>query len=134
MNKCENCYHAEVCGNYPNTGLPEKSRQRLLNKGCEHYKDKSLIAEIACRVGEVVYINGEAVEISFIRIEKEVYYCIQFNCENYDCSACPFFEEVVSWEGEHDCKTDGYLEFTTNDIGKTVFLSLEDGKRVGEIQ
>ena len=55
MNKCENCYHAEVCGNYPNTGLPEKSRQRLLEKGCEHYKDKSLIAELPCRVGDVLF-------------------------------------------------------------------------------
>ena len=58
--KCENCYHAEACGNYPNTGLPEKSRQRLLEKGCEHYKDKSLIVELPCRVGDTVYVCYES--------------------------------------------------------------------------
>lgn len=79
MAKCEKCYHAEVCGNYPNTGIPEKSRQRLLEKGCEHYKDKSLIVELPCRVGDVVYVlytcdspyEIEQVIINGINIRKE---------------------------------------------------------------
>lgn len=33
MAKCENCYHAEICKNYPNTGLPQKMRNELLDKG-----------------------------------------------------------------------------------------------------
>ena len=42
---------------------------------------------------------------------------------------CPFYEDVVSWEGEHDCATNGYLEFTADDIGKTVFLTREDAEK-----
>lgn len=57
MTKCDNCYNAEICKNYPNTGLPPKIRNELLDKGCEHFKDKSLIVELPCRVGDTVYIH-----------------------------------------------------------------------------
>ena len=79
------------------------------------------------KVGDIVYIKGEALKISFIHIEKEIYYCIQFDCE--ECFVCPFYEDEVSWEGEHDCRTNGYLEFTANDIGKTVFLTREEAEK-----
>ena len=79
------------------------------------------------KVGDIVYIKGEALKISFIHIEKEIYYCIQFDCE--ECCVCPFYEDEVSWEGEHDCRTNGYLEFTANDIGKTVFLTREEAEK-----
>ena len=75
MAKCENCYHAEICKNYPNTGLPPKMRQELVNKGCEHYKDKSLIIELPCRVGDTVYIlidESEKFGGSYINEEKVV--------------------------------------------------------------
>ena len=63
MAKCENCYHAEICKNYPNTGLPPKMRQELVNKGCEHYKDKSLIIELPCRVGDDLYWISDENEV-----------------------------------------------------------------------
>ena len=31
-------------------------RQELVNKGCEHYKDKSLIIELPCKASDKVYI------------------------------------------------------------------------------
>jgi hypothetical protein len=121
--KCENCYHRKVCidsGNYWNA------------QNCRQYKNESLIIELPCRVGDKVYINGEAVKISFIHIDEDVSYCIQLDCGERDCSVCPFYEDEVSWEGEHDCRTYGYLEFTANDIGKTVFLSREEAERALE--
>ena len=79
MAKCENCYHAGACGNYPNTGLPPKMRQELLDKGCKNFKDKSLIVELPCRVGDTVYVlytcdlphEIEQVIIESINIRKE---------------------------------------------------------------
>ena len=81
-------------------------------------------------VGDTVFIKGEALNISFMRIEEEIYYGIQFDCE--ECCVCPFYEDEVSWEGEHDCGTNGYLEFTANDIGKTVFLTREEAEKALE--
>ena len=85
------------------------------------------VTVLPVKVGDIVYIKGEALKISFIHIEKEIYYCIQFDCE--ECCVCPFYEDEVSWEGEHDCRTNGYLEFTANDIGKTVFLTREEAEK-----
>ena len=59
MAKCENCYHAGVCKNYPCTGLPPKMRQELLDKGCEHYKDKSLIVELPVPVESYVFVSPD---------------------------------------------------------------------------
>ena len=55
MTKCENCYHAEICKKYPNTGLPPKMRDERLGEGCEHFKDKSLIVELPCKANDTLY-------------------------------------------------------------------------------
>ncbi len=81
-----------------------------------------------CKVGDVVYIKNRPLIISFLHIENEVYYVVQFDCD--DCGDCPFYEDDVSFEGEHDCKTMGYIQFTEKDIGKTVFLTKEEAEQV----
>lgn len=80
-----------------------------------------------CKVGDVVYIKNRPLIISFLHIENEVHYVIQFDCD--DCGDCPFYEDDVSFEGEHDCKTMGYIQFTEKDIGKTVFLTKEEAEQ-----
>ena len=84
---------------------------------------------LPCKVGDTVYIKGNPVKISFLHIENEITYCVQFDCEKLDCFSCPFYEDEVSWEGEHDCGTYGYIEFTESDIGKTVFLTREEAEK-----
>ena len=85
------------------------------------------------KVGDVVYMHGEAVEISFMHIDKQgTIYCIQFDCSERDCDVCPFYEDGVLPEGGHDCITYGYIEFTSNDIGNTVFLSREEAEKALE--
>ena len=79
-----------------------------------------------CKVGDKVYIKNRPLIISFLHIENEVYYVVQFDCD--DCGDCPFYEDEVSFEGEHDCKTNGYIQFTEKDIGKTVFLTKEEAE------
>ena len=116
-------------------GELEASKQGVFN--CSWNKRKAeIIADFliengvtvpTVKVGDIVYIKGEALKISFIHIEKEIYYCIQFDCE--ECCVCPFYEDEVSWEGEHDCRTNGYIEFTASDIGKTVFLTREEAEK-----
>lgn len=79
-----------------------------------------------CKVGDTVYIKNRPLIISFLYIDNEVYYVIQFDCD--DCGDCPFYEDDVSIEGEHDCKTMGYIQFTEKDLGKTVFLTEEEAE------
>ena len=80
-----------------------------------------------CKVGDTVYIKNRPLIISFLHIENEIYYVAHFDCD--DCGDCPFYEDDVSFEGEHDCKTMGYIQFTEKDIGKTVFLTKEQAEQ-----
>ena len=52
MAKCENCYHAGVC--------LHRINYEDYDCECANYKDKSLIVELPCRVGDVVYVCYES--------------------------------------------------------------------------
>ena len=94
----------------------------------EDAEENGLLVRLPCKVGDTVYIKDKPVEVSFIHIEnKDVTYCAEFDC--VDCYVCPFYEDIVSWEGEHDCATNGYLEFMADDIGKSVFLTREEAEQ-----
>lgn len=120
MAKCEKCYHAEACGNYPNTGLPEKLRQRQLDKGCENFKDKSLIVELPCRVGDTVYTFsfGKVIEAEVVKIEFTT------EAENYG----KFIRQRITIIGKDIYQM--IIDFCN--IGKTVFLSREEAERALE--
>lgn len=120
MRNCENCYHFHMCD------LQYRLEE---HQDCKHYKDKSLIVELPCKAGDTVYIKGEAVTIAFIHIDETITCCVEFDCGERDCSTCHFYEDDVSWEGEHDCKAIGYYEFTADDIGVTVFLTKEEAEK-----
>ena len=45
---CKDCIHYEMCENSP-----------VMEDGCPYFKDKSLIVELPCKVGDEVVINGE---------------------------------------------------------------------------
>ena len=100
-------------------------RERL--KYYENMEEQGLLHMLPCKVGDTVYINGVALKISFIHIENEISFVVQFDCDS--CDDCPFYVDDVSFEGEHDCKTNGYIEFTEKDIGKTVFLEKKECKQ-----
>lgn len=115
MTKCENCYHAEICKNYPNTGLPPKMRNELLDKGCEHFKDKSLIVELPCRVGDVLFTTEYDCDRNISYIEKVK--CSSIEIDDVEISIC--------------CETidDEYEHYVPEDFGESVFLSREEAER-----
>lgn len=106
---------------------------RLIDKAKEYEKAEAegRLIMLPCKVGDTVYIHGEPVKISFIHIENEITFCVYADCCNRDdCGmGCPFYEDDISWEGEHECKSNGYLEFKVDDIGKTVFLTREEAEQ-----
>lgn len=129
MPKCENCYHAEICKNYPNTGLPPKMRQELVNKGCEHYKDKSLIIELPCRVGDTVYCVGTE-----CLADRNGVKCEKWKAENpgSDCDECLLDRKYVVFQIQVSPHLIGNIVFNQNEnfvFGKTVFLSREEAER-----
>ena len=105
MAKCENCYHYEACLYF----LAKENKILNNSEGfiCEHYKDKSLIVELPCRIGDTVYIlieESEKFGDSYVKEEKIV---------------------EISTAGRiwtEDCYYD------SDDIGKMLFISCEEAE------
>lgn len=101
MNKCNKCYHNKVCLDSANYKKAEK---------CSQFKDKSLIVELPCKAGDVVYEiwKNDVVELYITSIELFGDCCdIKYHCEEWD-----------------DCDW-----FRKNDIGKTIFLTREEAEQ-----
>lgn len=120
--RCKN--KGECNGNAPSTKFFDEKQDAI--EAWNRRAEQGYLLRLACNVGDTVYIKGIALDVSFIHVEEEVTYCVQFECD--DCGDCPFYEEEVSWEGEYSCRTNGYIEFKEADIGKTVFLTFEEMK------
>lgn len=105
----------------------EQYYKSTISKIADHLLANGVVVP-PCKVGDKVYIKNKPLVISFIHIESEIIkYVIQFDC--CDCGDCPFYENI---EGEYFCITNGYIEFTANDIGKTVFLTKEEAEKALE--
>lgn len=112
MAKCENCIHEEVC-------CP-----CVEHEVCEQFKDKTLVVELPCKVGDkVYYLNtnphirlylNEIYEATVVRVvitEKFVSVVIQIHDE-IGCTEIP----------------------DIRDFGKTVFFNREEAERELEKQ
>ena len=51
---CKDCYHYDVCKFY-NKNLPEEYDP--IEWQCDNFKDKSLIVELPCKVGEELFLT-----------------------------------------------------------------------------
>lgn len=69
MPKCENCYHYEACRDFTNFNFTVEN--------CNTFKDKSLIVELPCKIGDTVYIHYvlpneiKQMKIDGIKVHKE---------------------------------------------------------------
>lgn len=101
------------------------SNETTVKIAADHLLKNNIIIPIV-NIGDIVFIKNEPVEIESICIDQKIHYEAKINCEKYDCCDCPFYDDYVSQDGEHDCKTYGSIEFTSEDIDKTVFLTKQE--------
>ena len=106
MPKCENCYHYEACNYF----LKKENGYLASREGfvCGHFKDKSLIMELPCKVGDMLYIiidESKKFGGNYIKEEKAV---------------------EISTEGRiwtDDCYYD------SDDVGKMIFFTREEAEK-----
>lgn len=113
MNSCENCYHFHVCD------LQYRLEE---HQECKHYKDKSLIIELPCKVGDTVYAFCEywgVILPYFVETLNIGYYNQNENCYFYEAN-CTNTEQTDLLDS---------IDFDLDDIGKTVFLSREEAEK-----
>lgn len=99
----EDCYHYDVCSKK--------------DKMCKNFKDKSLIIELPCRVGEEIYVlNKENIPQRMILDKPDIKcYCPK---EDYLCKA--------SCDDMKHCYCAYHFNYDGSDIGEKVFRTKEE--------
>lgn len=99
---CKDCYHYEMC-------LPRVAVGG--DKICQYFKDKSLIVELPCDVGDKIYCDGKYF----------ANHCagkvMEFIVGDVKTNVCTYFR------GEID------MIFRFSDFGKKVFLTREEAEK-----
>lgn len=101
MPNCKNCYHYHMCD------LQYRLEE---NRECKHFKDESLIVELPCKVGDVVYriVRSNHTKIKRIQETKVCRIAVDFDGIYIFCQHCAAAKAV---------------------LGKTVFLSREEAEK-----
>ena len=107
MSKCENCVHCAVCG-----------LVQYYSNGCHHFKDKSLVVELPCKVGDKVYILGCKTDKDKLEIFEDV--VVEVIIRHFD-------KYQIRRIRVKDFGNSGYINFCY--LGKTVFLTKEDAEK-----
>ena len=100
MPKCENCYHQEACEYFFDF--------KFTVENCNTYKDKSLVVELPCKVGDTLYVIIDESGGAYIKQEKAV---------------------EISTEGRiwtDDCYYD------SDDVGRMIFFTREEVEKALE--
>lgn len=125
---CKDCIHCEIC--------PNKRKHHIVKNGflfyfecedieniCSTFKDKSKYIERPCEVGDAVYHYCKSVnqivpyKVEDIHIDKEQ---TRYFATAFDVYYNEYLDEI---------------EFTENDIGKTIFLTkFETEKKLKELK
>lgn len=108
MAKCENCYHYEACLYF----LSKENKVLNNTEGfiCNHYKNKSLIVELPCKPGDVLYAHG---------------------CPCEPIEAWTILFPSIAYE-ENGYIHHAPLSSILHSLGKTVFLNREEAERALE--
>lgn len=79
MKTCKDCIHFDVCNKQKITN------HRISQSVCKHFKDKSIVLDLPCKVGQTCYkvLDKEILEVKVVSIHYEPLpafsYTIRFN-------------------------------------------------------
>ncbi len=111
---CKNCYHYEACNYF----LKKENKHLGSCEGfvCGHFKDKSLIVELPCKGGDILFVvdyePGEEC------IEK-----VKCRSIEIDDSGMSIYCETI----EGSCDT-----YVPGDFGESIFLTRKEAKKALE--
>ena len=110
MSTCNDCLHAEICP-WDCDGVV-----------CEHFKDKSKLIELPCKVGDTVYSFCDTFGVIlpyFVETLNISYYEKNLNYYTYEAN-CTNAEENELLDS---------IDFDIEDIGESVFLTKEEAEK-----
>lgn len=106
---CKDCIHYDVCRDFQGSWIViEHINKNEAEQKCEHFKDKSLIIELPCKIGDIVWAKGVFTE----------------NIYSYKVDNVGLCHAVY-----HNPKgLNNEIDFKEDNIGKTVFLTKEEAE------
>lgn len=129
---CKDCYHYDVCHIRINSidFLPvikgKVSTSSIMYKECDdvekhclHFKDKSLIVELPCKVGDEIYVLNRGNIPQRMILDKPDIRCHCYKEDNLCMALCDDKKHGIC---AYRFKNDG------SDIGKKVFRSKEEAE------
>ncbi len=114
--KCKTCINYDVCSKH-------SANCDRVSDYCKMYKDGSKFIELPCKVGDVVYSYCE-------ELYRILPYFIDQIIISYDSDSLN--NEYVTFDGISSNASEllADMDFTVDEIGKTVFLTREEAERV----
>lgn len=113
---CKDCIHFDVCKFY-NKNLPEEYDP--IEWQCDNFKDKSLIVELPCKVGDEIYVlNRGNIPQKMILDEPD----IRCHCPKEKNLCMALCDDTKHNICAYRLKNDG------SDIGEKVFLTKEEAE------
>jgi len=114
--KCEKCLHYEVC-----KSLEECNGIRMIKaEHCSFYRDETLMVDLPCKAGDVLFVKEYYVETENEYIEK------------VKCNEIEIVEDSISII----CKTTegSYDTYVPEDFGDCIFTTREEAEKAFEEQ
>lgn len=127
--KCKDCYHNEICPNWDDyNDIPYCDGYSDFCNNYDHFKEKSLIVELPCKVGRFVYADIRLFCTDCLKeeVRKSDYICCTVVNVRYDKNMKaliylrPFYRR--------DFNSCYHIFVPSNAIGITVFLTEQEAK------
>lgn len=118
--KCKDCYHNEICPLWDDyNDIPYCDGYSDFCNNYDHFKDKSLIVELPCKVGKEIYVlNRENIPQRMILDEPN----IRCHCDKEDNLCMALCDDKKHGICAYRFKNDG------SDIGEKVFRTKEEAE------
>ena len=117
---CKDCYHYEICPVWDDyNDIPYSDGYSDFCNNYDHFKDKSLIVELPCKVGKEIYVlNRENIPQKMILDEPD----IRCHCDKEDNLCMALCDDKEHSICAYRFKNDG------SDIGEKVFRTKEEAE------
>ena len=116
---CKKCYHCDVCSEKDGTTnfYGKEFACNDVEKRCQYFKNKSLVVELPCKVGDVVYVikNNKICAKDIVYYNKIHSRVAEQNEEYWHCV-------------DKNRISINVITFYPENIGKTVFLTKEEAE------
>lgn len=127
--KCKDCYHNEICPVWDDyNDIPYNDGYSDSCNNCDHFKDKSLIVGLPCKVGRFVYVDTRLLCTDCLKeeVRKLDYICCEVINVRYDRN----MKALIYLRPFHrrDFNSRYHIFVPSSAIGTTVFFTEQEAK------